>query len=72
MIISGQMTRDEALSELSKPLYDEELMQNYISIIKKNLGISDKDFDEIMAAPAHQHTDYKYDKLWFLARRILK
>lgn len=61
MIVSGQMTREEALSELQKPMYDEKLMEEYIAIIKEKLRITDKEFDEIMAAPTHQHTDYKTD-----------
>ncbi len=58
MIVSGQMTRGEALEELKKPLYDEQMMEDYIKIIKKKLLISDKEFEEIMTAPAHQHNEY--------------
>lgn len=58
MIVSGQMTRDEALKEYSEPLYDEAQMAEYIALIKKNLKISDEEFEAIMAAPPHQHTEY--------------
>lgn len=71
MIVSGQMTRDEALAELSEPLYDEKLMNGYIDIIKKRLDLSDAEFDRIMSAPIHQHTDYKYDKFDPIIRKIL-
>ena len=63
MIVSGQMIRDEALKELEEPLYDEMLMAGYIDIIKQKLNISDNEFEEIMRAAPHQHTDYKTDKL---------
>ncbi len=59
MIVSGQMTREEALRELEKPLYDEGMMAEYIQIIKKKFRISDEEFAEIMKAPTHQHTDYR-------------
>lgn len=59
MIMSGQMTRDEALRELAEPIYDEKMMADYIAFIKKQMGISDQEFDKIMAAPTHQHTEYK-------------
>lgn len=59
MIVSGQMTREEALKELEEPLYDQEMMDQYISLIKSNMGLSDEEFDRIMAAPAHQHDEYK-------------
>lgn len=62
MIISGQMTREEALEQLSEPLYNEDQMQTYISMIKKNMKISDEEFEEIMSALAHQHEDYNVEK----------
>lgn len=71
MIVSGQMTREEALRELSEPLYDEQMMEEYIKIIKEKLDIGDEEFDEIMYAPPHQHTDYKVDKIDPILRKIL-
>ena len=59
MIVSGQMTRDEALREFEEPIYDEKMMREYIDIIKGRLHITDSEFDAIMKAPSHQHTDYK-------------
>lgn len=59
MIISGQMTRDEAMTELAEPLYDEEQMNKYIQIIKEKIGITDEEYDEIMRAESHSHKDYK-------------
>ena len=61
MIVSGQMTREEALKELEEPLYDEKMMCEYIAFIKKNLGLTDMEFEDIMNAPAHQHSDYKVE-----------
>lgn len=61
MIVSGQMTREEALKELEEPLYDLEMMEQYIIIIKKNMGISDEEFEKIMSAPKHQHTEYEVE-----------
>lgn len=58
MIVSGQMTREEALREMEKPVYDEKIMKSYIAVIKKNLKITDEEFDEIMSAPGHQHDEY--------------
>ncbi len=52
-------------------MYDEKQMSDYISIIKKRMGISDKEFDEIMSTTAHQHTDYNTDKLSVVLRRFL-
>ena len=61
------MTREKALKEYSEPLYDEKQMNEYISIIKDRLCLSDEEFDNIMKAPAHQHEDYKVenDTVWY-------
>ncbi len=61
MIVSGQMTREEALNELEEPLYEEKQMESYIAYVKERLGISDKAFDDIMSTPAHQHEEYKVE-----------
>lgn len=61
MIASGQMTREEALKEMKEPIYDRKMMESYIAIIKKNLKITDEEFDEIMSAPVHQHEEYAVD-----------
>lgn len=78
MIVSGQMTRDEALKELSEPIYDENVMNSYISLLKERLGITQEEFDTIMNAPTHQHEEYKVEdsnplfKLAIGAYRIIK
>lgn len=72
MIVSGQMSRDKALLEYSEPICDDNLMDNYIKIIKERMCISDDEFDQIMLAPTHQHTDYKTDKIGKILRRLIK
>lgn len=72
MIASGQMTREQALSELHEPLYDENVMEEYINIIKERLCLSDEEFDRIMKLPPHEHTDYKTDKVDTFLRRFMR
>lgn len=72
MIASGQMTREQALKELEKPAYDEKMMQEYIGVIKKNLGISDTEFESIMCAPAHEHEEYRTDRLSVILRKFIR
>lgn len=59
MIVSGQLTRDEAVIELGKPLYDKIMMNIVIELIKSKLKFSDTEFTEIMNSIPKQHTDYK-------------
>ena len=72
MIVSDQMTREEALKELEEPMYDEKMMADYIQMIKARLGISDADFNAIMSATPHQHTDYKTDLFSTKIRKFFK
>lgn len=66
MIISGQMSREQALEEMKEPLYDEKLMDEYIKVVKEKLDISDSEFEQIMNAPVHYHWEFKSDKdEWF-------
>lgn len=59
LIVSGQMTRDEAIKELEKPLFKEETMQQELNIILEKLNLTLDQFDKLMASPPKQHTDYK-------------
>ena len=72
MIVSGQMSRDDALKEFSEPLYNDEQMNKYISIIKEQMNISDSEFDEIMASETHQHADYKTEDSTFFYKLLKK
>ena len=71
MIVSGQITREEALKELAEPLYDEQMMQDYIRIIKDRLSISDSEFEDIMNAPTHSHKEYASEVLAPILHKIL-
>ena len=59
LIISGQMTREEALSRLEQPGYaSEELREADMSFLAEYLGISRSEFDAILARPPRSHDDY--------------
>ena len=72
MIVSGQMTRKEALAELEKPFYDDARMQEYIDIMQERLGITAEQFEQIMEAPTRSHTDFKTDRFTKLVRGLFK
>lgn len=62
MIISNQMTREEAIQELEKPLYDEEEMNKLVNYILKKLDLDQNIFYRIMDRPGKQHNEYKISK----------
>lgn len=68
LILSGQMTRDEAIEKLKQPTYDESLREQDHAYIAKKLGVSVTELEEIFARPPVDHLEYPNDKwLWDLA-----
>lgn len=71
MIISDQLSRDEALELYKKPLYDEEDMKNTIDLVLKKLNMNNDEFESLLNAPSHQHSDYPTSLyIWFKEKRI--
>lgn len=58
LIVAGQITREEALQELEEPLYDERELQEDKIYIAKKLGVSDEEFENILAMPKHTYVDF--------------
>lgn len=74
LIVSDQLTKEEALEELKKELYDPKELESDKEYVCKKLGISLDDWDGIMNLPLKKHQDYKsdYDKFWYKAYRKLR
>lgn len=62
LIASGQLTREEALTELQQPLYQPRDLQADREYVIKKLGLTGSEFDAIMALPPRRHEDFKTDK----------
>lgn len=68
LIMSGQMTRDEAIEKLKQPTYDESLREQDHAFIAKKLGVSVEELEAIFERPPVPHLDYPNDKwLWDFA-----
>lgn len=61
LICAGQLTREEALKELEKPLYDPKELQADKEYVLKKLGLSEEAFQQIMSALPRRHEDFKTD-----------
>ena len=71
LIMSGQMTRDDALKKLESPTYDESLRAQDHQFIAKKLGVSVSELEEIFSRPPVDHLDYPNDvKRWGLALKF--
>ena len=76
LIVSGQMTRDEAVEKLREPLYDPAELETDIIFFCKKLQISRAEFDALMAAPIHHYSEFpnqdKYYQLLKKAQRLIE
>ncbi len=62
LILTGEITREEALSELQQPTYDEDLQSEDKAYVAKKLGFSNEEFDSILAADPVPHAAYGTDE----------
>lgn len=58
LVLSGQIDRAEALRLLQEPVYSQEGLQNDRTYAIKKLGVSELEFEAIMALPPRLFLDY--------------
>lgn len=58
LICTGQITKEEAIIELSKPLYEPDELQKDIDYFLKKFDLSYDEFEKIMTEKPKKHTDY--------------
>lgn len=59
LIVSGQMTRDDALAAIVKPIAEPRSLLSEKRYVAKKLGLSDEEFDAIMAQPPRSYRNYR-------------
>ena len=69
LIVSGQMSREEALVKLEEPLYDPAELEIDIAYFCKKLRITRQEFNELMHRPIHHYSDFPN---WDSRYRLLK
>ena len=73
LILTGQMTRNEALEKLKKPTYDEETIHQEFEYISNKLGITVEELQSYMDAPIKTYKDYKSQQyIYDIGAKILK
>jgi hypothetical protein len=71
LVCCGQMTRDEALAEVSTPAYPPEFVDGDKAFVAKKLGITSGEFDAIMALPKKTYSDYpNLQNHWIFGRGL--
>jgi N-acetyl sugar amidotransferase len=77
LILSGQLTRNEALLELQKPTYSEKDQLDDLDYVLKKLGFTKAEWDQIMSSPVVPHDAFDNEKrayhkvIYFLFRSFL-
>lgn len=72
LIFSGQLTKDDALKELSQPIYPKAVFEHDLYFVIKKLGYTKEEFDIYLNTPAVPHSDYKMSLSIFDEYSILK
>lgn len=65
LIVTGQMTRDEAFALLEKPSFDEETITDDFQYIATKLGITVDELQRYMDQPQKTYRDYKSQRYLF-------
>ena len=66
------MTREEAISELNKPLYDEKELKRDIEFFCQKLDLTSDEFNHIMDAPRRSYTDYRNWDLYLNSVKVVQ
>ena len=73
LILTGQMTREEALENLSKPTYDSETIAQDFEYIATKLGISVEELQSYMDAPNKTYKDYKsQESIYNMGAKVMR
>lgn len=63
LVCGGQISREHALREIEKPICDELLLRQDREFVIRKLGITEAEFERIMALPPRSFWDYpSYEK----------
>lgn len=65
LIVTGQMTRDEALKKLEGPAYDPEMIAHDFEYVATKLGISKTELESYLHLPKRTYLDYRSQRLTY-------
>ncbi|MGE5511481.1 MAG: N-acetyl sugar amidotransferase [Bacteroidota bacterium] len=60
LVVAGEITREQALKELEKPLYTENELAEDKAFVAKKLGLSVAELDELIAQPPRHYTEFAH------------
>ena len=73
LILTGQMTRAEALEKLKTPSYDPETINQDFEYVAAKLGISEEELQMYMDSPNKSYKDYKsQEKIYNIGAKVMR
>jgi N-acetyl sugar amidotransferase len=73
LILTGQMTRDEALERLKSPSYDEATIGHELEFVANKLGITVTELNSYMDLPLRTYRDYDSQRsLYDVGARVMR
>jgi N-acetyl sugar amidotransferase len=73
LILTGQMTREEALDELSRKSYNEAMIKHDFEYVATKLGITVRELQSYLEMPKRTYKDYKSQQfIYDLGAKVLK
>lgn len=72
LILSGEITRDQAIAELSKPLYCQDELKDDLSFVAKKLGLTADEFSALVVAPSQDYRKFSNWDSRFAVLRMAK
>jgi hypothetical protein len=73
LILTGQMTRDEALEKLAQSPYDEETIAHDLEFVANKLDISVDELNGYMELPKKSYQDYKSQRwVYDMGAKVMK
>ena len=73
LIQSKQITKEDAIQALKKPIYNPEMLITDKEFVLKKLDFTNESFENYMKSPIKKHSDFKTeDKLWNRYFKLIK
>lgn len=72
LICVGQLSREEALMLIERPVYDDALLQTDKNFVLKKLGLSEAEWEALMTQPVRNHREFDTQGSLFNHYPVLK
>jgi len=73
LILTGQMTREEALEKLKLPAYDPETIHQDFEFVANKIGISVEELQSYMDMPKKTYKDYKsQESIYNIGAKVMR